>query len=363
MKVLQLSKYYEPVKGGIELVAREMTKAHLGGGDKVSIIAFSKNDEKVKGTLGESIWRIKQDIFLLSTPMNYNFLFSFKEYLLKEKFDRIYVHLPNPFMHEMIRLTREITKACGSQIIGVYHSDILNKGILGPLYLNYFLHSENLYDDFICSSENLRASSLVLSQVLASKVHVIPFCMEEKQTQAPLLKGQGQFLSIGRMVPYKGFEFLIRTFNQTPYKLTLVGRGPLYDQLRGIAGPNITFAGEASEEEKLELMRQSDALIVSSNSAAEAYGMTIVEAFHMGLPVIASRIKTGVTFLVRHGATGLLFDINHQEQLKENLATFAFSPETLRSYSQRGKEFYQNEIRFELFQKKLLNLELKVDKR
>lgn len=39
-------------------------------------------------------------------------------------------------------------------------------------------------------------------------------------------------VSIGRMVPYKGFEFLIDTFSNSEFELNIIGNGPLEKKIR-----------------------------------------------------------------------------------------------------------------------------------
>ena len=51
VNILQLSKFYPPIYGGIELVEKMITKAHRELGDKVFIVAF--NNKETKNPIGE----------------------------------------------------------------------------------------------------------------------------------------------------------------------------------------------------------------------------------------------------------------------------------------------------------------------
>ena len=108
----------------------------------------------------------------------------------------------------------------------------------------------------------------------------------------------------------------------------------------------MNFVGEISEEEKYKLLGQHDALIMSSINRAEAYGMTIVEAFSVGVPVIASNVDTGVSFLVRDGETGLKFPINDHNGLKRQIERLRREPGLSERCSREAKRLFTNELAF-----------------
>jgi glycosyltransferase involved in cell wall biosynthesis len=153
------------------------------------------------------------------------------------------------------------------------------------------------------------------------------------------------------MVPYKGYDFLLKCFNDLPYELTMVGDGPLRNELMKHAPKNVTFVGEVSEEEKFRLFREHDALIVSSINRSEAYGMTIVEAFSSGLPVIASDIDTGVTFLVRGGLTGLTYPILSASGLTEQVHRMGSNQALREELGKNCRHFFEEQLSYPAFKK------------
>ena len=306
------------------------------------------------GSLGEKIIEIKENLHFMSAPISLLFYIKFKKIILEQKIDVIYVHLPNPFMHEVIRGHRNFLRKRNIKVIGIYHSDILNKKFIGNLYQNYFLAFENIYDSFISSSLNLQQTSPVLSAIKPEKVKVIPFCVEETNPFVLRKNFTGKLLSIGRLVPYKGFEFLINSVIGTNLELTIIGGGPLYQKLKEMLPPNVKLLGDVSDQEKNKLLLESDVLVVSSNSRAEAYGMTIVEAFQSGLPVVTSQINTGVTFLVNHNQTGLTYPINDKSELLKQFDELKANSQLLEILSKGCFEFYNTQLKFNFFQKKIL---------
>ena len=356
MRILQLSKYYPPTKGGIELVAQMISKVHAELGDSVDIISFGQGNREYQGIFNETVTQINQDLFFISTPINLHFHRKFLQLVEERKIKKIYVHLPNPYMHHLLYHHRKVLKREGVILSAVYHSDLVNQKILGPIYNKYLKKTSTHYDEIICSSDKLWESSSVLSQLGNKQRQIVPFCVDHETGFSKRMAFAGKLLAIGRLVPYKGFEFLIKSINQTPYQLTIIGDGPLRKKLEAIKGPNVRLLGGVDENTKRQLLRESDALIVSSINRAEAYGMIIVEAFECGLPVVAADISSGVTFLVKNEERGMLFEIQSRDSLLEKIGKFEQDTALYQRCSQNGYQFYRDQLSYERFRDKILQL-------
>lgn len=353
MNILQLCKYYPPILGGIELVEKTITKAHSELNDKVIIITFALNAGERAGEFSEKIYQIKQDVFFKSAPINFRFLFNFQEIIKKYEIDRIYVHLPNPFMHEVLAFSKTFLKKINIELIAVYHSDIVNQKYLGKLYDLYFLLNKNIYDYWICSSEKLWASSPVLKNIKLEKKIIIPFCVDSDFEFKKREKFDGRLLAVGRLVPYKGFEFLIETIKKTNYQLDIIGDGADFEKLKKISGGNVIFHRKVGDVEKRMLFDRSDLLIISSINRSEAYGMTIVEAFGAGLPVVASDLESGVTFLVQHEKTGLIFKTGNERELIQSMKRLENDSNLYQKISLEARKFFDLELTYEHFKDKI----------
>ena len=359
MKLLQLSKYYPPTHGGLEIVAEFFSRAAADLGHETSILSLGEDTKVYSGRYGESVYQSKEDFKLKSAPLSFSYYKKWKDLITTA--DVIFVHLPNPQAHELIKMFQETIKARGCKVIGIYHSDIVNQVLLRDAYNLYFLKDINVYDGFMCSSDKLRLSSSIIGSLPESKVHVIPYCIDplKSSSQSGKSSGKIKFMAIGRMVPYKGYDFLLKCFKDLPFELTMVGDGPLAEDLKKMAPPNVKFTGEVSEEEKFRLFNEHDALIVSSINRSEAYGMTIVEAFACGLPVIASDIDTGVTFLVRNEKTGLTFPILSQSGLTEQILRLAADEKLRKDLGRNCRQFFESTLSYSAFKN---NLELYLSK-
>jgi rhamnosyl/mannosyltransferase len=349
MNVLQLSKYYPPRKGGIETVAAQFSRAHQALGDQNYIISFGDRDSEYTGNFNEKITQIKQDFFIASTPISFNFHRKILEYIKQNNIELIYIHLPNPYMHQLLFYLRSKIKI---QLVGIYHSDIVNQKYLGPIYMSYFKFTSKLYHKIICSSENLKKSSSYL-QKHQKKVYSIPFPVDGHLTPPGRSKAQGNFLYVGRLVPYKGLEFLIKAFSKIPFTLTIIGDGPLKNKLEKYNVKNVHFLGEVSEDKKQECFNSCDALILSSINNSEAYGMVLAEALERGMPVVAPNIPTGVTYLARHRETGLVFDVLDEDKLISCLKEVQQNQNLFSELSKNARLFYEKNLTPEVFTKKL----------
>lgn len=132
-------------------------------------------------------------------------------------------------------------------------------------------------------------------------------------------------LSIGRLIPRKGFQFLIRALPQIidktehNFEIEIVGDGPYGDELVGLADnlnvrSHIRFAGAVQYPNLPQKYRDADIFILPSLS--EGMPLVVLEAMGTGLPIVASRVE-GIDELVEHNFNGALFDPGDVDTLAE----------------------------------------------
>jgi glycosyltransferase involved in cell wall biosynthesis len=140
-------------------------------------------------------------------------------------------------------------------------------------------------------------------------------------------------IAVGRLVPFKGTEYLIRAAailraDAPGLRVVLVGDGPLRPALEGLAsglglGREIHFRGALSHEETLATLRSASVLCQPSVTVeygyAEALGVTLLEAGSMGIPVVATR-SGGMPEIVSDGESGFLVEERDARSLADRLA-------------------------------------------
>ncbi len=348
-RYLQLAKYYPPIKGGIELVEKMMTKSLVELGHEVTVISYSKNTLIRQGEFKENVFEFKENLNVASAPFSISMLTNLKKIIIERKINKILVHLPNPQAHEMVKMCKGFFKKNNVEVIAVYHSDIVNKKIFGDIYNFYFKLTSQVYSKWIVSSENLVNSSNVLNSIDKDKFIILPFCSEGLLNFNKRSGFNNKIVTIGRMVPYKGFDFLIETLKKTQYELHIIGGGPLFHRLYKLKSENIFFHQNATEVEKANILHQASVVVIGSLNNAEAYGMTIVEAFESGLMVIAPDLPTGVTYLVQDKQTGLVYKRRDEKDLIEKLNQIASDSKLYENVTYNARKFYEDHLSFEVF--------------
>jgi glycosyltransferase involved in cell wall biosynthesis len=144
-------------------------------------------------------------------------------------------------------------------------------------------------------------------------------------------------LTLGRLVPRKGVDTVIKAMAQVPGAELVVVGGPdqarLNDdpeitRLRRVAAraqvlDQVTFAGRLGHEDVPELLRSAD--VVVSTPWYEPFGIVPLEAMACGVPVIASAVG-GHLDTVTDGVTGLLVPPRDPDRLASRIRDLLADP-------------------------------------
>jgi glycosyltransferase involved in cell wall biosynthesis len=128
-----------------------------------------------------------------------------------------------------------------------------------------------------------------------------------------------RFLSVGRMVPFKGFDILIDACAELQkrgidFACEIIGDGALREELEERAsrqnlGERIHFAGEQSQNYVQATLRDCDVFVLASapddRGASDVFPTVIAEAMATGKPVVSTTVA-GIPELVANGETGFL---------------------------------------------------------
>jgi len=144
-----------------------------------------------------------------------------------------------------------------------------------------------------------------------------PVEVDELAASGP--KEEGTFLWVHRLVPYKRPDLVLEAFRGLPYRLLMVGVGPLERGLRERLPPNVELRGWVSRSELVQLYAQAAGFI---HVGEEDFGVTMVEALASGTPVLAVA-RGGATDIVRPGVDGLLLDRADIESVRRGIRQLA----------------------------------------
>src|SRR2546421_1652621 len=135
----------------------------------------------------------------------------------------------------------------------------------------------------------------------------------------PIADGAVEILSVGRLVAFKGFEYLIEACEQLrqrsiQFHCEIIGDGPLREKLQHqIAelrlGERVTLAGALPQDCVLEKLRACDIFALASttddNGASDIFPTVILEAMASARPVVSTALA-GIPESVVDKETGLL---------------------------------------------------------
>ena len=198
-----------------------------------------------------------------------------------------------------------------------------------------------------CSERTLVEAEEWFGSSLRAKGEVIHngIALEPVQS-APHPHPRSYVLAIGRHVPQKGFDVLLRAFaalRGTPlpeFDLILAGDGPEHAALRalaaelGVAG-RVHFPGRVDHAEALRLF--AGCLFFVLPSRLEPFGLVNLEAMAAGRAVVASRVG-GVPEIVLHGQTGFLVPPNDVAALAHTMGRVAANASLRQYLGDAGRE-------------------------
>lgn len=158
---------------------------------------------------------------------------------------------------------------------------------------------------------------------------VLPFREERIQVE----RNRAVFF-IGRVEAEKGIEELIAATARAAMPLTVIGEGPLREELT-LRHPEVSFLGWRSREEMTELVGAARLLAMPSRYP-EPFGLVAVEASQSGLPVILSDTAFLAKEMSREGV-GFACRTRDPAAFADSLAKVRDMPEAeIRTMSERG---------------------------
>lgn len=135
-----------------------------------------------------------------------------------------------------------------------------------------------------------------------------------------------EILSVGTLSYRKGFDILIKAFNEVLFhlknaRLTIVGRGPRFKELTELAKKlemknHVRFLSGLSDSSLANLYKSSDIFVSASRSGGEAFGYAVVEAMAAGKPVISTSTP-GPKEIIEKSGGGLLVEADDVKSLSE----------------------------------------------
>lgn len=171
----------------------------------------------------------------------------------------------------------------------------------------------------------------------------------KKYYNLPELDGLTKLIFVGRLTPDKGWNFTLKTMAKVAEKIDLekvgfiiIGDGQMQDEI--IAGltkftRHVYFLGRVAYDQVPAVYANSDIHITTSER--ESRGLTVLEAFASGIPVLVPRAG-GLVENVIDGENGLLYTPQDSEDFTHKLKQLIEDPLFRKTLGNRGIESVGN---------------------
>ncbi len=320
MKILQISTYYPPNFGGIEMVAYDFSRILLRQGHEVKVLCFNHGvDNIIDSYEGIEVYRVGYHFKISSQAISFQYFITLKRILKEFKPDVIHIHLPNPLIATYLMMAKPQCK-----VTIHWHSDIIRQKLLKGLYGPFERSILKRADKIVATSQIYVDKSASLHEFV-NKISIIPNIVEtefldnvnesNKNTIERIKQkyaGKKIIFSIGVHREYKGLKYLIDAaqYLSDEYIIVIAGYGVLTEKLRLQAEElklqNVAFIGRISDEEKKCFLWASEIYAFPSITKNEAFGIALAEGLYCGLPSVTFTIEgSGVNWVNKDGVTGI----------------------------------------------------------
>jgi rhamnosyl/mannosyltransferase len=252
--------------------------------------------------------------------------------------DIVHLHLPNP-----AALIAYLMSGRRGPLVLTWHSDLVRQKLLSRLLAPLHRWFVRTATRCIATSPDYVASSAILS--IRRVCHVIPYGIRPERFAAPssaiveLRRQHGPriVLAVGRLIYYKGFNYLLRAMTLIDGKLILIGDGPLRARLEHQAAESglrdrVFFAGELDNSKLAPYYHAADVFVLPSVERSEAFGIVQLEAMACGKPIVNTCLPTGVPFVSIDGLTGVTVPPRDHLSLAKAITRLLDDPELRARY-------------------------------
>jgi len=359
IKVLHIGKYFAPYRGGIETYLLNLCDGLLDNCELKVMVSNIVNETIEEVIENISIVRVAKWDQIFSTPICPKMPILLKKW--GSAFDIIHVHLPNPMAIISYLLVKPKAK-----LVVSYHSDIIKQKHIFRFYKKFLLRFLDCADKIIVATPNHIKFSNIL-QNFKEKCEVVHYGINiknfenisRKKVMNIREKYRGPIvLFVGRLVYYKGLEYLIEALKGENINLIIAGTGPFYPNLKLISSglENVHFIGEISDINLPAYYHACDVFVLPSVSRSEAFGIVQLEAMACRKPIVSTDIKTGVPYVNQHLKTGLIVPKEDTFALKEAILKLIHDKHLREQLGKNARQRVEQEFSIQEMVRKTLDI-------
>ena len=348
INVLHIGKFY-PIQGGVEKVMFDIVSGLSNSNDvKCDMLCASATGKGQMFNVGHSKIICTPTWFkTFATMISPKMIITLRR--IAKEYDIIHIHHPDPMAALALRFS-----GFKGKVVLHWHADILKQKIALKLYeplQKWLIYCADVVvgttPKYLQCSPYLQNSSL---KKICIPIGIDP--MEYNKSDVEKLRnkyvGKKIIFSLGRLVEYKGFQYLIEAskYLSDDYMILIGGSGPMRQSLDGLiqqlgVGEKVKLLGRISENELPVYYGLCDIYVLSSIWKTEAFGIVQIEAMSCGKPVIATHIEgSGVDWVNEDGVSGLNVNPKDAKGIAEAIKRILIDKEQYNHFSQGAKLRY-----------------------
>lgn len=355
MRILQLGKFY-PLKGGVEKVIYALAEGLSERGIDCDAMFASKDGHSSDIQLNDHchIYVCRTILEAKATMIAPTMVTTLVQ--IRDSYDIIHIHHPDPMAALAL-----YSSGFKGRVVLHWHCDIIRQNKLLKLYRalqNWLIRRA---DVIIGTSPVYIKESEALKDV-QHKCRCIPIGIYETTANNNLVNAirqryAGKYIvfSLGRLVLYKGYEYLVEAAHYLPddYIILIGGTGHQHNNLARLIEAQglhdkVKLLGFIDDEQLGSYFQASDLFALSSIDKREAFAIVQAKAMQHALPIVSTDIPgSGVPWVNTNGVSGITVPPCDSQALAQAIQDICTDKETHSRYSRQARQRYEQLFRME----------------
>ena len=353
MKILHLGKYYPPYFGGIERVNFDLVEELNKCGIETDVLCFNDRANDLIEEKQYKIFRANNLFTAFSTPFSLSYIRIFKK--IHHQYDIVHIHLPNPGATLALQ-----SVSFKGKIVVHWHSDIIKQKILKRFYAPFQKALLKRADSIVVTSPPYLEGSKDLMP-FRHKCLVIPLGINKHEFSSDedffnslreSYAGKKIIFSLGRLIYYKGFSYLVEAAKDLPdnYIILIGGTGEMENELQNLIheqrlDSKVKLIGKIRGDDLGSYFQLCDVFCLPSIEKSEAFGLVQIEAMSFGKPIVSTNIaESGVPWINENGKTGITVNPKSPAELSQAIKTIVTDLSLSKKLGENGRLKYQSEF-------------------
>lgn len=324
MKILQVGKFY-PIRGGVEKVMYDLMLGLSERQIRCDMLCASTEGHPAENiTLNDyaKIFIVPTQVKAAATMLAPAMITRLRA--IAKDYDIIHIHHPDP----MAALALFLSGYKGKVVLH-WHADILKQKNLLKLYKplqSWLIKRANI----IVGTTPVYVEESPFLQSVQHKIDFIPIGvlpikadLERTSILQKKYEGKKVIFSLGRLVEYKGYEFLIRAATELPpdYHIVIAGKGSLQEELQNLilelgVQDRVSLLGFVDDETAYAYFQIATLFCLPSILKTEAFAIVQIEAMSCRKPIVSTNIAgSGVPWVNANRVSGIVVEPEQSVQL------------------------------------------------